>query len=208
VAITVSIVDDSVALRAEYAKLISQAEGLSCVSQYADAETALKHLAGDQPDVVLMDINMPGMTGVECVRRLKAASPAIQVVMLTVFDNNESIFESLKAGASGYILKRAAADEIIDAIRLVHAGGAPMSISVARKVVQFFNQRPPAAPELDSLTAREREVLEKISAGLSYNEIGESLSISVNTVRKHIRSIYEKLHVNSRTEAAMKFMGS
>jgi len=207
-AIKVSIVDDTVALRDEYAQLITQAEGLSCISQYADAETALAHLAADQPDVVLMDINMPGMTGVECVRRLKASSPAIQVVMLTVFDNNESIFESLKAGASGYILKRAAADEIIDAIHLVHAGGAPMSISVARKVVQFFNQRPPATPELSSLTAREREVLEKISAGLSYNEIGESLSISVNTVRKHIRSIYEKLHVNSRTEAAMKLMGS
>jgi DNA-binding NarL/FixJ family response regulator len=208
VAITVSIVDDSASLRAEFARLITQAEGLSCVSQYPDAESALAHLAADQPDVVLMDINMPGMTGVECVRRLKAASPAIQVVMLTVFDNNESIFESLKAGASGYLLKRAAADEIIDAIHLVQAGGAPMSISVARKVVQFFNQRPQTTPELDSLTAREREVLEKISAGLSYSEIGDSLSITVNTVRKHIRSIYEKLHVNSRTEAAMKFMGS
>lgn len=206
--ITVSIVEDNKDLRSEFARLVDRAEGLSCVSQYADAETALKQITRDNPEVVLMDINLPGMTGIECARRLKAAAPAIQIIMLTVFEHNDWIFDSLKAGATGYILKRAKREDIIDAIRQVHDGGAPMSVSVARKVVRFFNRPPQAAGGLETLTAREREVLEKLSTGLSYDEIGESLSITVNTVRKYVRSIYEKLQVNSRTEAAMKLVRS
>lgn len=206
--IKVAIVEDSDDLRSEFARLVDRAEGLTCVSEYADAETALQSIPEDNPEVVLMDINLPGMTGIECARRLKAVAPAIQIVMLTVFEHSDWIFESLKAGASGYILKRAKREEIIDAIHQVHGGGAPMSASVARKVVQFFNHRPKETDELDMLTPREREVLEKLSTGLSYGEIGDSLSISVNTVRKYIRSIYEKLQVNSRTEAAMKLVRS
>lgn len=206
--IKVSIVEDSKDLRSEFARLVDRAEGLACVSEYGDAETALRHIPEDNPEVVLMDINLPGMTGVECARRLKAVAPAIQIVMLTVFEHNDWIFDSLKAGASGYILKRAKREEIIDAIHQVHGGGAPMSASVARKVVQFFNHRPKQTDELETLTPREREVLEKLSTGLSYGEIGDSLSISVNTVRKYIKSIYEKLQVNSRTEAAMKLVRS
>lgn len=205
--IKVSIVEDNDTLRAEFTRLLEGAEGLQCVSQYANAEDALKDLPRVNPEVVLMDINLPGMKGVECTRRLKAMRPDIQIVMLTVFEHSDWIFESLKAGATGYVLKRAPAGEMIDAIHLVHAGGAPMSASVARKVVQFFGRRPEPPEDLPHLTGREQDVLTKLSEGLSYGEIGDSLSISVNTVRKHIRSIYEKLQVNSRTEAVMKFIG-
>jgi DNA-binding NarL/FixJ family response regulator len=205
--IRVSIVEDNEKLRSEFRRLVEAAEGLHLISDYGSGEEALSKLVHENPDVVLMDIHLPVMNGVECVRRLKAAAPKIQVLMLTVFEHSDWIFDSLKAGASGYVLKRAPRQELIDAIRLVHEGGAPMSCSVARKVVQFFNQRPAAAEELSQLSDREHTVLTKLSEGLSYDEIGNALAISTNTVRKHIRSIYEKLEVSSRTEAVAKFFG-
>jgi DNA-binding NarL/FixJ family response regulator len=202
----VSIVEDSEELRSAFGRLVEEADGLRLVRGYASAEDALAGLVLDNPDVVLMDIQLPGMTGVECVRRLKILAPNIQVVMLTVFEHTDWIFDSLKAGASGYILKRAPRGEIVDAIRQVHDGGAPMSCSVARKVVQFFNQRTIRESDMKQLSEREHTVLTKLSEGLSYDEIATALSISINTVRKHIRGIYEKLQVNSRTEAVAKYL--
>jgi DNA-binding NarL/FixJ family response regulator len=208
--IRVSIVEDNPQLREQFARLVDETEGLQRVSDYGSAEDALARLAHDNPDVVLMDIQLPGMNGVECVRRLKTVAPNIQVVMLTVFEHSDWIFDSLKAGASGYVLKRATRQEIVEAIQQVHDGGAPMSCSVARKVVQFFSQRQAAIAsvnqELSQLTEREHTVLAKLSEGLSYDEIANALAISINTVRKHIRAIYEKLQVGSRTEAAAKFL--
>ncbi|MBI1874425.1 MAG: response regulator transcription factor [Acidobacteria bacterium] len=208
-ALRVGIVEDNQHLRADFARLVDGAGDMTCVATFASAEAALIDLPATAPDVVLMDINLPGMTGIECTRRLHADAPKIQIVMLTAFDDSELVFESLKAGASGYILKRAPAAEIIEAIRDVHAGGAPMSGTIARKVVQFFgqrNQRAPraAAPEVDALSARERAVLEALSEGQFYKEIADSLEISINTVRKHIKSIYEKLQVHTRLEAVAK----
>jgi DNA-binding NarL/FixJ family response regulator len=204
--VSVSIVEDNDELRAEFGRLVEEAPDLRMVSDYGSAEDALARLAQDNPDVVLMDIQLPGMTGVECVRRLKATTSGIQVIMLTVFEHSDWIFDSLKAGASGYILKRAPRQDIVAAIRQAHDGGAPMSCSVARKVVQFFSQRPQGSEELSQLTEREHTVLTKLSEGLSYDEIAAALAISINTVRKHIRAIYEKLHVSSRTEAVTKFL--
>ena len=198
--------EDSEELRSAFGRLVEEADGLRLVRGYASAEDALAGLVLDNPDVVLMDIQLPGMTGVECVRRLKILAPNIQVVMLTVFEHTDWIFDSLKAGASGYILKRAPRGEIVDAIRQVHDGGAPMSCSVARKVVQFFNQRTIRESDMKQLSEREHTVLTKLSEGLSYDEIATALSISINTVRKHIRGIYEKLQVNSRTEAVAKYL--
>jgi DNA-binding NarL/FixJ family response regulator len=204
--IRVCVVEDDADLRAAFGAMIGEVDGLRLVGSYESAETALSQLAHDDPNVVLVDIQLPGISGIECVRRLKSTTPQIQAVMLTVFEHTEWIFDSLKAGASGYILKRAPRQEIVDAIRQVHEGGAPMSCSVARKVVQFFSRREEPAGELSTLTDREQMVLVRLSEGLSYAEIGEVLCISTNTVRKHIRAIYEKLQVNSRTEAVTKFL--
>lgn len=201
----VSIVEDDPQLRADFARLISEAEGMTCVGRFASGEEALAQLgvAGEASDVVLMDINLPGMTGIECVRALRARATPSQIVMLTTFDDAALVFESLKAGASGYILKRAALEELLAAIRDVASGGAPMTGAIARKVVQYFGQRGPA-PEVEALTGREREVLVALSQGQQYKEVADTLGISINTVRKHIKAIYEKLHVNTRLHAVGK----
>src|SRR5206468_12713931 len=176
---------------------------MRCVGACPSAEAALAELPSQAPDVVLMDINLPGMSGIESVPRLRALMPAAQVMMLTVFDDTTSVFESLKAGASGYPLKRAPVSELMTAIRDLAAGGAPMSGVIARKVVQYFGQHGPA-PEVQTLTAREHEVLVGLSHGEQYNEIAARLGISINTVRRHIMAIYDKLHVNTRLEAVGK----
>ncbi|HJZ74219.1 MAG TPA: response regulator transcription factor [Vicinamibacterales bacterium] len=201
--IRVGIVEDDAQLRAAFARLVDSVEGLACVGSYATGEEALKALPAQAPDAVLMDINLPGMTGIECTRRLKAVAPTVHVVILTMFDDSERVFESLKAGATGYVLKRAPTSEILNAVRDVCEGGAPMSGAIARKVVQFFRQNQ-TAPEVEALTDREREVLAALSEGQQYKEIADTLSISINTVRKYIKSIYEKLHVNTRTDAVRK----
>ncbi len=199
----VCIVEDDPELREAFAALLANADGIDFVGSYPSGEDALAGLPARPPDAVLMDINLPGMTGIECTRRLKQAAPAIHVVMLTTFDDHERVFESLKAGASGYVLKRSPREDIVSAVREVCDGGAPMSGAIARKVIQYFRHHQ-AAPEVGTLTEREHAVLEALSEGQQYKEIADSLSISINTVRKYIRSIYEKLHVNTRAEAVRK----
>ena len=201
--ITVGIVEDDPTLRAAFEQLVNSEQDMTCLASYPSAEDALAAIPTQTPDAVLMDINLPGMTGIECTRRLKLVMPDVRVVMLTTFDDSERVFESLKAGASGYVLKRAPSDEILRAVREVCEGGAPMSGAIARKVIQFFRHNQ-AAPEVDKLTEREHAVLVALSEGQQYKEISDALSISINTVRKHIRCIYEKLHVNTRADAVRK----
>ena len=206
--IQVSIVEDNDQLRGTLARLLNRAEGFACLSQYASAEAALEGLPKDRPQVVLMDINLPGLSGIECVRRLKALRPSLTILMLTVYEESDQIFDSLRAGASGYLLKRSAEKELLEAIAQVHQGGSPMSSLVARKVVQFFNRLGDAAPELQRLSPREKEILELLSRGAAYKEIGDRLALSIHTVRMHIRGIYGKLQVHSRGEAVSKYLRS
>lgn len=201
----IATIEDDRLLRDEIVALLGAVADFVVIGAYAAAEDALDVLPALAPHVVLMDIGLPGMSGIEAARRLKAALPRAQIVMLTSFDDPRRIFEALRAGATGYVLKRAPAAEIVAAIRDVHAGGAPMSSSIARCVVQQFAEKP-AAPvsELAALTAREREVLDALCEGRQYAEIGDWLGMSLNTVRKHVRNVYEKLQVNSRLEAIRK----
>ena len=205
-ATTVSIVEDNDQLRGTLARLINREEGFRCVSQYPSAEAALEALPKDKPDVVLMDINLPGMNGVECVRRLKQITPETQVVMLTAYEDTENIFNALAAGANGYLLKRAPRAELLDALREVCRGGSPMTTHIARKVVQSFQKAGVSSKPTENLSAREQEVLDCLSQGFLYKEIAEKLGISYETVHTYIRRIYEKLQVRTRTEAVAKFL--
>jgi DNA-binding NarL/FixJ family response regulator len=204
--ITVSIVEDNEQLRTTLARVINRAEGFRCLSHYGDAESALEALPKDQPEVVLMDINLPGMNGVECVRRLKQVLPRSQSVMLTVYEDTDNIFNALAAGAAGYLLKRTKSAELLEAIREVHRGGSPMTTHIARKVTQSFHRAGPSAQATENLSEREQEVLDCLSQGLIYKEIAEKLGISYETVHTYIRRIYEKLQVRTRTEAVAKFL--
>jgi DNA-binding NarL/FixJ family response regulator len=204
--INVSIVEDSDKCRETLARVLNRAEGFRCISHYPNAEDALKALPQDKPEVVLMDINLPGMNGVECVRQLKQILPAVQVMMLTVYEDTENIFNALAAGATGYMLKRTPRQELFDAIREVHRGGSPMTTHIARKVVQSFQRAAPAASATETLSPREQEVLDCLAQGFLYKEIAEKLSISYETVHTYIRRIYEKLQVRTRTEAVAKFL--
>jgi DNA-binding NarL/FixJ family response regulator len=204
--IKVSIVDDDEGIRSSLAALIRHAPAFRLVGDYPNAEAALKEIPLRPPDVVLMDINMPGMKGVECVRQLKARVPRVQFLMLTVYEDSDSLFNSLKAGASGYLLKRTASQNLLEAIRDVHAGGSPMSPQLARRVVMFFNQPARDDSEMARLTAGEREFLDQLSKGYAYKEIADRMKISIDTVRSYVRTVYEKLHVHSRTEAVVKYL--
>ena len=202
--IHVAIVEDDAKLRATLERYLTAQTGFRCVGTFPNAEMALAGIPKLKPDVVLMDINLPGMNGVECVRRLKQILPETQVMMLTAYEDTENIFASLAAGASGYMLKRTPRAELLDAIREVRNGGSPMTTHIARKVVQSF-LKPVAAPgPTHELSEREREVLDLLSHGLMYKEISEKLGISFETVRTYIRRIYEKLQVRTRTEAVAK----
>jgi len=211
--IQVALVEDDPGVRANLAAMLNTSPGFHCQAAYADGATALKGIPNSRPDVVLMDINLPGMLGPECVRHLKTIAPGLPVLMLTVYDDSEQIFNSLMAGATGYLLKRTPKDKLLEAIREVNSGGAPMSRQIARRVVQFFQEieHMPAtvqrAPEIRSLTEKEGRVLAGLAKGLAYKEIADVLNISFETVRTHVRSIYEKLHVHSRTEAVLKYLG-
>lgn len=180
--------------------------GVECAGVFTTAEEALLHIPKHPPDVAVVDINLPGMSGIELVARLKETCPGVLCLILTTYEDGAPIFDALKAGASGYILKRAPAQEIVSAIIQVHQGGSPMSPQIARRVVNFFHNRPPA-DELDVLSEREREVLQLLSEGSMYKEIAGHLNISIDTVRSHVRKIYEKLHVHSRTGAVLKYFG-
>jgi DNA-binding NarL/FixJ family response regulator len=204
--IKVSIVDDNEGIRSSLATLIRRAPTLKLHGEYADAETALKEIPAKIPDVVLMDINLPGMNGVECVRQLKAALPKLQVLMLTVYEDSDSLFNSLKAGASGYLLKRTASARLLEAIHEVNTGGAPMTPQLARRVVQFFNVPAKEDSAMARLTPGEREFLDQLANGYAYKEIADRMKISIDTVRSYVRTVYEKLHVHSRTEAVVKYL--
>ena len=203
--IKVAIVEDDEGIRASLVTLISRDADLR-LADYEDAETALKEIPRRVPDVVLMDINLPGMNGVECVRQLKAALPKIQFLMLTVYEDSDSLFNSLKAGASGYLLKRTAFARLTDAIQDVHNGGSPMTPQLARRVVQFFSRQTESTSPVANLTPGEREFLDQLANGYAYKEIADRMKISIDTVRSYVRAVYEKLHVHSRTEAVVKYL--
>jgi len=206
VSIKVSIVEDDPKAREILVDWINRAEGFRCVSNHGSGEDALAIIPEHQPQVVLMDINLPGMNGPECVRRLKPLLPQTQFVMLTVYEDSDHIFQALQAGAAGYLLKQTQRAGLIAALRDVNAGGSPMTANIARKVVQTFQlQSPQMSPDDAALSPREREVLELLARGYLYKEIADSLSISLPTVNTYIRRIYEKLHVRSRAQAIAKF---
>lgn len=205
--IAVSIVEDDPQVRGSLSKLIEGAPGFRCVSRHGSAEDALVEIPKVKPEVVLMDINLPGINGVECVRRLKPQLPKTQMIMLTVYQNTEHIFNALTAGATGYMLKQTPPAELLAAIKEVHAGGSPMSSHIARKIVLSFQQPAPAAQAVEAgLSPREAEVLDLLAKGFLYKEIADQMKVSYATVHTHIRHIYEKLHVRSRTEAVAKHL--
>jgi DNA-binding NarL/FixJ family response regulator len=203
---TVSIVEDNDQLRGTLVRVINRAEGFQCLSQFANAEDALAALPNERPNVVLMDINLPGINGVVCVQKLKLLCPETQVIMLTAYEDTENIFNSLAAGASGYLLKRTSSVELLAAIRDVRLGGSPMTTHIARKVVQSFQKASPTHSATENLAPREQEVLDLLSQGLMYKEIADKLGIGFETVRTYVRRIYEKLQVRTRTEAVSKFL--
>jgi len=203
---SVGIVEDNAGLRRSLVRLISHTPGMACVGAWSEGKSALAQLPALKPDVVLMDINIPGMSGIECTAQLKQFCPQTQVIIVTVYEDNENIFRALQAGACGYMLKRAFSEKILEAITEVRSGGVPMSADIARKVIQAFQKPPPKSGSQVEMTPREEEILELVSQGLVNKEIGDRLNISYWTVKAHVRHIYEKLHVRTRSEAVVKFM--
>lgn len=203
--ITVAIVEDDAKLRETLVRYLKAQPGLRCVADFPNAEAALAGLPQTRPAVVLLDINLPGMSGIESIPLLKQAMPGVKIIMLTVFEEGDQVFKALSAGAFGYLVKSTRPPKIIEAIREVHAGGSPMSGNIARKVVQSFQSQAAATAETDALSAREMEVLQALSKGHTYKQIAADLNISLGTVRTYIQRIYEKLHVHSHAEAVMKF---
>ncbi len=202
--ILISIVEDINEIREGLRFIITQTAGFEFVSSYNNAEDAVDGLSEDVPDIVIMDIGLPQGTGIDCIRRLKEKGSSLQFVIFTVYEDSDQVFEALTAGASGYLLKNSSPDKIISALREIHQGGSPMSLSIARKVVSSF-QRPVAH---NQLSEREMEVLTLLAKGLLYKEIAEKLTISKGTVSQHVHNIYEKLHVQNRTEAINKIFGN
>jgi DNA-binding NarL/FixJ family response regulator len=204
--ITVSIVEDDPGTRENLVLLLGEAKGLKCLGTFATGEDALQGIPLEKPDVALVDINLPGMNGIECVTMLKARMPELLVLMLTTYEQHDLIFKSLRAGASGYLIKNMPPEELIEAFEQVYAGGAPMSMQIARTVVDYFHKTQKSASDLEKLTQREQEILSLMAKGLLYKEIADKLGIAFHTVRAHIRRIYEKLHIQSRSQATMKFL--
>ena len=203
----IAIVEDDSKIRETLIAIIENSDKYRCVAAYPSAEIALDDIVAKNPDMVLMDINLPGINGIECTFRLKTLLPHVLVMMLTVYEDQDKIFQSLQAGAVGYLLKLTRPDELMEALNELSAGGSPMTASIARKVVQSFQQMPKVQSQpLNTLTPREDEVINLLSQGFLYKEIAARLSISPNTVHNHIRSIYEKLQVQSRTEAVVKYL--
>lgn len=203
--VKVAIVEDNKTTRESLETIVNMSPDNRCVCTCATAEDALRSLPAERPDVVLMDIQLPKMSGVECVAELKTLLPSVQVIMVTVYQDPDQIFRALRAGASGYILKRTTPGKVLNAIRDVQLGGVPMSAEIARKVLKYFQAQPISAPEVNRLTPREREILDLIVPGYSNKEIADRLNISIESIRWHLKKIYHKLHVHSRTEAASKF---
>ncbi len=216
--IRIAIVEDDAGLRETFQQIFGGAADFRVVGAFGDGETALRQLPGKTPDVVLMDINLPGMSGIDCLRQLKAVLPKVRVIMVTVYDDDDRLFQSLVAGADGYLLKRATRLRLLDAVREIVGGGAPISPQVARRMVEYFHQlknqgqEKPAETaavtmELQGLTAREQAVLAKLAEGFAPKEVAAELGISWDTVRNHTTNIYAKLHVHSRSEAILKYLG-
>ncbi len=203
--ITVSVVEDDAPAREILAEWIERAPGFKCVSQHETVEHALESLPAEKPSVVLMDINLPGLSGIEGVRRLKPLLPETQFLMLTVYQDADHIFDALAAGATGYLLKQTPRNELLASIKEVHAGGSPMTSNIARRVVQAFHRDDATVPEAAKLSQREREVLELLARGYLYKEIIDLLNVSRGTLNTYIRRTYEKLHVCSRSQAVAKF---
>lgn len=201
----VAIVEDSKTTREGLETIVNLSNDFHCVGSCATAEEALKVLPKLEPELVLMDIQLPNMSGVDCVARLKELLPSIKAIMVTVYEDPDRIFQALRAGASGYLLKRSTPEEVLDAMREVQQGGGAMSGEIARKVIGYFREQTTAKAEIGELTTREREVLELVVHGMSNKEISGRLNVSVDAVRWHLKHIYQKMHVHSRTEAAMKF---
>lgn len=198
--VKVVLIEDHVEFRESLTFLLNSNQQFTC-SAYGKAEDALHHLDDEQPDVIIMDINLPGISGIECTHRIKLKYPAIQIMMCTVNEDDEKIFEALKAGASGYLLKRSAIDEIFYSLNDICSGGSPMTPIIARKVVASFMPKPEDLQKTEMLSARENEILDLLAEGNRIKEISDKIYVSINTVRTHIRNIYEKLQVNSRVEA-------
>ena len=205
--IKVSIVEDHARTRQILLKVLQSAPELTCLHGYPDGEAALLDIPKDIPDVVLMDIRLPGMSGIECVAKLKEKLPQVTVLMLTTYEESDLIFESLRAGATGYLLKNTPSSELISAVVQARMGGSPLSMRIARKIVGHFQQIKAAESDTNTLTPREHEILSLLAKGFLYKEIADQLHISMNTVRVHIQNVYEKLHVHSRSQAIMKFLG-
>ncbi len=202
---TICIVEDDAEFRATLAECLEETPGYRCLCQCGNAEEAIRKIPPLKPEVVLMDINLPTVSGVECTRQLKRLCPSIQVLVLTVYEDSEHIFDALKAGANGYLLKRADPLQIINAIQEAKQGGSPMSSQIARRVVQSFHEETRALPQETNLSPREEEILRELAKGYSSKEIADRLNISYHTVKVHLKHIYEKLHVRSRTEALIRF---
>jgi DNA-binding NarL/FixJ family response regulator len=204
--ITVGVVEDDAIIRNSLIKLIGSAPGFGCVGACSSAEDAIARLPELKPQVVLMDIHLPGSSGIECTRRLKELAPDTQILILTVYEDSENIFQALKAGASGYLLKRSEPEDIARALKDVYEGGAPMTARIARKVVQSFSEPQRGTNLAVNLTDREEEVLSMLAKGYANKEIADKMAVSMSTIRTHLRHIFEKLHVRSRTEAVLKFL--
>ena len=205
--ITISIVEDDLPTRNTLLALLSGATHVRCLGNYASGEDALRGIPKEKPEIALVDINLPGISGIECTARLKLKLPDLRVLILTTYEDSDRIFDSLRAGASGYLLKKTGYAKLIHAIDELHAGGAPMSSQVARQVVAHFHRIQKPASDVEKLTAREHEVLALLAKGYLYKDIGDRLNISMSTVSMHLQHIYEKLHVQSRAQAAAKFFG-
>ncbi|HEU5125152.1 MAG TPA: response regulator transcription factor [Verrucomicrobiae bacterium] len=201
----VAIVEDNRTTREGLEAIVNLSEDFRCVRTCSTAEEALKVLPEIKPELVLMDVQLPNMSGVDCVAQLKELMPSLKAIMVTVYEDPDRIFRALRAGASGYLLKRSTPEEVLHAMREVQQGGGAMSGEIARKVIGYFREQTAAKVEVDELTQREREVLELVVHGLSNKEIAERLSVTAEGVRWHLKRIYQKLHVHSRTEAALKF---
>jgi len=204
--IRVALVEDDEWVRENLAREIGKAAGFACVGRYPTAEAGLAAIPALSPDVVVLDINLPGIDGIECLRQLRALCPDSRFLMLTVYEESEKIFEALRAGANGYLLKRSSLAEVLDAIRQGNEGGAPMSSAIALRVVQYFNRLGEGVPVPEQLSRREGEVLELLARGAANKEIADRLALSVETVRMNVKHIYAKLHVHSRSEAVSKYL--
>jgi DNA-binding NarL/FixJ family response regulator len=205
---TVIIVEDNQGLRDQLLQILESASDIRCAGAFVSGETALPEILKKKPDVVLMDIKLPGMSGIQCVAEIKKNLPHTQVIMVTVYEDSERIFRALKAGANGYLIKSSPPEQLLESIRDVHKGGAPMSSHIARKVVQHFHLLGPSVQESENLSPREQEVLDLLAMGFIYKEIGSKLNISSETVRTYVKNICQKMHVRSRLEAVAKHRSS